>query len=169
MVVFPQSRPLLFPSIPPPVGVSPSALDPTNKKGDESLMTGIENPVVHRSKAEQVEQQSKEMINLAQRFGAKVLIGGRTKKGEGNAEVGKKAGEVTVSSDDDEEEDEIRGGELNPTEQVGEDGKPLTPKQLKQKTAKEAKAKREMLVNKIAKGLQDALGNTADLFERFNQ
>lgn len=148
--------------------MAPSALDPTNKKGDESLMTGIENPVVHRSKAEQVEQQSKEIINLAQRFGAKVLIGGRTKKGEGNAEVGKKAGEALVSSDDDDE-NEIRGGELDTTEQVGEDGKTLTPEQLKQKTAKEAKAKREMLVNKIAKGLQDALGNTADLFERFNQ
>lgn len=169
LVVLPRSRSLLFPSPPPQTGVAPSALDPTNKAGDESLLSGVEHPIVHRSKAEQVEQQGKEMMHLVERFGTKVLIGGRERKG-GNSTVGKKEGEKESSSDDEvDEKDGVKAGELDPTSEIGEDGKKLSAKEIKKKAAKEAKAKRDALVGKIAKGLQDGLGDAADTFERFHQ
>jgi hypothetical protein len=52
-----RSRGVLFPVVPPPPGVTPSATDPLNRKGDESMVS-TRHPQKVRSKHEQIEEQS---------------------------------------------------------------------------------------------------------------
>ncbi len=64
LVVVPDSRHFFFPIEAPPAGTPPSATDPTNKKGDESLLGGVDHEVAHRSKYEQAEEQAWEFSQL---------------------------------------------------------------------------------------------------------
>ncbi|KAM0746009.1 hypothetical protein T439DRAFT_330201 [Meredithblackwellia eburnea MCA 4105] len=180
LTTVPKSRKFLFPPVPPPPGVPASATDPLNKKGDESALAGVGHPIEHRSKAEQVEQQAWEFTNAVQRFGMRVVVGGRG-KGAGNGEVGRKvavdddddddsadSGELDGDNDDDEDEPArhaaLEHGELEPTDK---DGKPLTAKQKRKLKAKEAREKRDAAVGAAAKAAQDGLGGFADTLEVF--
>ncbi len=64
LVVSEESRGFFFPVVMPPDGMAPSATDPTNRKGDESLLGGVDTEVQHRSKSEQVEEQAWEFRQL---------------------------------------------------------------------------------------------------------
>ncbi|SGZ27607.1 BQ5605_C026g10139 [Microbotryum silenes-dioicae] len=178
LVSFTPSRAVLFPPVHPPPGVPHSATDPTQRKGDESKIAGVGHPVEHRSKSEQIEQQAWEMTNTLQRFGARVVVGGQGKGKRGNATVGRKQGadEYSDSSDDEEdsEDDEAEvpaaGGKEGEVVVVGPDGQPekkMTAKEKRKKAAREAKKKRDEKVGRMAKGLQDGLGDFADALERF--
>lgn len=165
--MYTPSRKFLFPPVPPPHGQPPSATDPTNRKGDESMLAGVGHPVEHRSKAEQIEQQAWEFTNVIQRFGVRVVVGGHKKGHLGNGSVGRKEGvmsDVSSSSESSDDEDE-------PEEVVVEQGdgqvKQLSPKQKRKLKAKEAKAKRDAMVGNMAKTAQDTLGDLADALERF--
>ncbi|GAA5962521.1 hypothetical protein JCM3765_003716 [Sporobolomyces pararoseus] len=174
LTVYPKSRKFLFPPIPPPPGQPPSATDPTNRKGDESMLAGVKHPIEHRSRAEQIEQQAWEFTNVVQRFGVRVIVGGKRSGKQGNAEVGKK--QHVDDDSDSESELDAEEMELNDTanqeglavaaDKEKEEGKMSDRKRAKAK-AKEAKAKRDAMVGKMAKQSQDALGNLADLMEVF--
>ncbi|GAA5893935.1 hypothetical protein JCM8208_001283 [Rhodotorula glutinis] len=175
LVAYPRSRKILFPPIPPPPGKPPSATDPTNQKGDESLIAGVGDPVEHRSRAEQIEEQAWEFTNLVQRFGARVVVGGRAGGKQGNAEVGRKrhVDDAAGDSDDELDSDEQDLHEVAQTEGLGaaadkenKEGK-LSDKQRAKQKAKEAKIARDAKIGKLAKGVQDGLGNAADLAEVF--
>lgn len=180
------SRKFFFPPIPPPPGQPPSATDPTNRKGDESMLAGVGHPVEHRSKAEQVEQQAYEFVNVVQRFGVRVVVGGHHKGRKGNGDVGRKEGATYMFSDDDSDSDDddqvveagperapkIEGQAFDEKQTVvaeTKDGeqKELSEKQKRKLKAREAKAKRDAMVNHMARGAQDALGDFADACERF--
>lgn len=175
LVAYPRSRKILFPPIPPPPGKPPSATDPTNQKGDESLIAGVGDPVEHRSRAEQIEEQAWEFTNLVQRFGARVVVGGRAGGKQGNAEVGRKR---HVDDGDDSDDDELDSDEQDLHEVAQTEGlgaaadkenkeKKLSDKQRAKQKAKEAKIARDAKIGKLAKGVQDGLGNAADLAEVF--
>ncbi|GAA5861821.1 hypothetical protein JCM8547_008565 [Rhodosporidiobolus lusitaniae] len=175
LTAYPRSRKILFPPVLPPAGVPPSATDPLNQKGDESLIAGVSEPIEHRSRAEQVEQQAWEFTNLVQRFGARVVVGGKAGGKQGNAEVGKKQHvDSDVGDDDsdlDDEEQELHSvadehGLGVAAEKERKEGKLSEKKRLKQK-AKEAKIQRDAMVGKVAKQVQDGLGNAADMLEIF--
>lgn len=174
LTVYPKSRKFLFPPVPPPPGVPPSATDPTNKRGDESMLAGVNHPIEHRSRAEQIEQQAWEFTNVIQRFGVRVVVGGKRGGKQGNAEVGKKQ---HVSSDEDSDDD-LDSDEVELNDVANQDGlavaadkekkeQKLSEKKKAKAKAKEAKAKRDATVGKMAKGAQDGLGNLADLMEVF--
>ncbi|GAA6004837.1 hypothetical protein JCM11491_002250 [Sporobolomyces phaffii] len=174
LTVYPKSRKFLFPPIPPPPGQPPSATDPTNQKGDESMLAGVNHPIEHRSRAEQIEQQAWEFTNVVQRFGVRVVVGGKRSGKQGNAEVGKKQHVSSDSdSDDDLDSDEVELEDIANQEGLAvaadkeKDEKKLSDKKRAKAKAKEAKAKRDATVGKMAKGTQDALGNLADLMEVF--
>ena len=155
--MLPKSRKFFFPSIPPPPGVPASATDPTNQKGDESKLAGVGDPIEHRSKAEQIEQQAWEFTNTIQRFGMRVVVGGRGSGHQGNGEVGKKGGKDDDSDVDEEEQEAVR-------DEI--EGKELSPKQKRKLKAKLAREKRDAAVGKMAKAAQDGLGDFADALER---
>ncbi|KAK4701207.1 hypothetical protein P7C70_g5032, partial [Phenoliferia sp. Uapishka_3] len=159
LTTFPRSRKFLFPPIPPPAGVPASATDPTNKKGDESQLAGVGDPIEHRSKAEQIEQQAWEFTNTIQRFGMRVVIGGKGSGHQGNGEVGKKESKDEDENGADSEEREAVQDEI--------DGKELSEKQKRKLKAKLAREKRDAVVGNIAKGVQDGAGQAADMFECF--
>lgn len=172
------SRRFLFPPIPPAHGQPPSATDPTNTRGDESMLAGVGHPVEHRSKAEQIEQQAWEFTNVVQRFGVRVVVGGHGKGKMGNGSVGRKEaaqGESSEEDDesDDEEEEAVKPpqgfDERQPIVVKGKDGEvqELSAKQKRKLKAKEAKAKRDAMVGNLAKGVQTGLGDFADAMERF--
>ncbi|KAI5475212.1 hypothetical protein MNV49_001723 [Pseudohyphozyma bogoriensis] len=161
LTVSPKSRTILFPPVKPPPGVPPSATDPTNRKGDESALVGVGHPVVHRSKAEQIEEQAWEFSSGLQSLGIRIVMGGH-KGHKGNSRVGKKEGESSSDEEDSSSEDEVQAAGVDVMPKHEEDGKPLTPKQRRKLQAKEAKKKRDEMVARIAKGGQDALGDIAD-------
>ncbi|KAM0788664.1 hypothetical protein ACM66B_002763 [Microbotryomycetes sp. NB124-2] len=179
LIMVRPSRKFFFPPVPPPPGHPPSATDPTNTKGDESMLAGVGHPVEHRSKAEQIEQQAFEFSNVIQRFGVRVVVGGHHKGSKGNGDVGRKsgAGDDDYSSSSDDEDDEvlepkIEGQAFDEKQTVvaeDEDGKKheLSEKQKRKLKAKEARAKRDAQVGHLARGAQDALGDLADALERF--
>lgn len=144
LVVSPRSRSILFPYVPPPLGVAPSATDPTNQKGDESLVDSA-HPQTHRSKSEQAEEQSWEFVKIVEKFGIRVLMGGRSKQpahdGDANA-----------------------GSEETTRDQVLAEGGNLDESNAKE--AESAKAKRDDMIALYAKMMQDGLGDFADAFER---
>lgn len=176
LAAYPPSRKYLFPPVPPPPGHPPSATDPTNQKGDESMIAGVGHPVEHRSRAEQIEEQAWEFTNLVQRFGARVVVGGKAGGRQGNAEVGRK---VHVDSDpDDDDDDELDAEEQELHDVAQNEGlgaaadkeleeKKLSDKKRARQKAKEAKIKRDATIGKAAKQLQDGLGNFADIMEVF--
>ncbi|BGO90559.1 hypothetical protein NBRC10512_005278 [Rhodotorula toruloides] len=175
LIAYPPSRKYLFPPIPPPPGQPPSATDPTNQRGDESMIAGVGHPIEHRSRAEQVEQQAWEFTNLVQRFGARVVVGGKAGGKQGNAEVGMKQ---HVSSEDEDEESELDEEEQELHRVAEEEGlgvaadkerreKNLSDKERRKQKAKEAKIKRDAAIGNAAKQAQDILGNIADLAEVF--
>ncbi|BGP38891.1 hypothetical protein JCM10449v2_002829 [Rhodotorula kratochvilovae] len=176
LIAYPPSRLILFPPVPPPPGQPPSATDPTNQRGDESLIAGVGHPVEHRSRAEQVEEQAWEFTNLVQRFGARVVVGGKAGGKQGNAEVGRKRHVDEDNDDDDDDElddEEMDLHEVAQTEGLGaaaekekREGR-LSDKERKKRKAKEAKIQRDAMIGKAAKQAQDALGNIADLAEVF--
>ncbi|GAA5892908.1 uncharacterized protein JCM6883_007510 [Sporobolomyces salmoneus] len=174
LTVYPKSRKFLFPPIPPPPGQPPSATDPTNQRGDESMLAVVNHPIEHRSRAEQIEQQAWEFTNVVQRFGVRVVVGGKMSGKQGNAEVGKK--QHVDSDSDSESELDAEEVELNDVanqeglavaaDKEKDEGK-MSDKQRAKAKAKEAKAKRDAMVGNMAKQTQDALGNLADLMEVF--
>lgn len=177
LTAYPKSRKILFPPIPPPPGVPPSATDPTNQKGDESLIAGVNHPIEHRSRAEQIEQQAWEFTNLVQRFGARVVVGGKAGGRQGNAEVGAKQHVSSDEGDDDEEPDDEEMDLHQVADEQGlgvaaqkekKEGNLSDKKRLKRK-AKEAKIQRDAMVGKVAKQVQDGLGAAADMFEVFGK
>lgn len=64
LTVSEEARWKCFPPVLPPPGTPPSATDPLNKKGDQSLLGGVDDPIKHRSKSEQVEEQAWEFRQL---------------------------------------------------------------------------------------------------------
>ena len=54
------------------------------------MLAGVNHPIEHRSRAEQIEEQAWEFTNVIQRFGVRVVVGGKRGGKQGNAEVGKK-------------------------------------------------------------------------------
>ncbi|GAA5988760.1 hypothetical protein JCM11641_006530 [Rhodosporidiobolus odoratus] len=173
LVAFPKSRMILFPPVPPPPGQPPSATDPTNQKGDESMIAGVGHPIEHRSRTEQVEEQAWEFSNLIQRFGTRVVVGGKAGGKQGNAEVGKKQ---HVSSDEEDDDSDLDDEEQELHQVADEQGlgvaaqkekkeKKLRDKKRAQAKAKDAKIKRDQAVGKAAKQMQDGLGALADMME----
>lgn len=67
-----RSRTILFPVVPPPPGVTPSATDPLNRKGDESMVSTV-HPQKVRSKHEQIEEQSWEFVKNIEKVRALLL------------------------------------------------------------------------------------------------
>lgn len=109
LVVSPESRWFFFPPVPPQPGMPPSATDPLNRKGDESLLGGVDNPVQHRSRAEQIEEQSWEFRQLAQTFAVRLAVNNGKGKQQGNAALGEKdldAGSDSSSSSSSSSDDE---------------------------------------------------------------
>lgn len=177
LIAYPASRKVLFPPVPPPAGVPPSATDPLNQKGDESLIAGVGHPIEHRSRSEQIEEQAWEFTNLIQRFGARVVVGGKAGGRQGNADVGRKM-HVDQPDDDDDDDDDLDDEEQDLHEVAQQDGlgaaadkerkeKKLSDKQKRKQKAKEAKIKRDALIGSAAKTTQDVLGTIADLAEVF--
>ncbi|ORX36894.1 hypothetical protein BD324DRAFT_627598 [Kockovaella imperatae] len=178
LVCFPHTRRWLFPPIPPPPFTPPSATDPTNKKGDESLIGNVDNKAVHRSKAEQAEEQAFEAAAIVQAYTAKLIFDGRKKgKAAGNSEVGEK--EVysdSESSDSGSEEivnkpteEGAQGVESAAVVVGGEQVVPKTEmseKEKKKLAQREAKRKRDEMVSKMTKATENALGSIADTMER---
>lgn len=176
LVAYPASRKILFPPVAPPPGVPPSATDPLNQKGDESLIAGVNHPIEHRSRAEQIEEQAWEFTNLIQRFGARVVVGGKAGGRQGNAEVGRKL--HVDEPDDDDDDDDLDDEEQDLHEVAQQDGlgaaadkerreKKLSDKKKRKQKAKEAKIKRDAMIGNAAKMTQDILGTIADLAEVF--
>ncbi|KGB74623.2 hypothetical protein CNBG_0461 [Cryptococcus deuterogattii R265] len=180
LVCFPDTRRFLFPPVPPAPFTPPSATDPTNQKGDESFLGNVDGKVVHRTKAEQAEEQAFEATSILRAFTTRLLFDGKKKgKEAGNANVGEKEEEPESSSSEDE-------GSVK-TAAVGEEGKPqglesadiviggekitpdkpLTDKEKKQLAQREAKRKRDEMVSKMTKLTEDSLGSFADAIERF--
>ena len=232
LVVSPESRLIFFPPVPPPPGQPPSAFDPTNRQGDQTLLGGTDSALTHKSVSEQKEEAAWEFRNLAETFAVKLAVSSGKSRAQGNADLGEKnaassddddsdATSVTsIDSDDDfldakdnaEDPDATAGaggmiitsdmyapGE-HPTELIrqnkrsrgiyskgDEDGsagmsgqtrtvrdpktgkkkgeKALSDKQRKKREAKEAKIKRDEMVGKYLKMLQDGLGDAADMSE----
>ncbi|KII91746.1 hypothetical protein PLICRDRAFT_682123 [Plicaturopsis crispa FD-325 SS-3] len=81
LVLYPPSRRFCFPPVRPPHVAVPSVTDPTNRKGDQSLLD-VGSNAVHRTKAEQAEQQAFEFMKITERFGLRVIMGGRHKNEE---------------------------------------------------------------------------------------
>ncbi|WVO22305.1 uncharacterized protein IAS62_003635 [Cryptococcus decagattii] len=180
LVCFPDTRRFLFPPVPPAPFTPPSATDPTNQKGDESFLGNVDGKVVHRTKAEQAEEQAFEATSILRAFTTRLLFDGKKKgKEAGNTNVGEKEEERESSSSEDE-------GSVK-TAPVGEEGKPqglesadiviggekitpdkpLTDKEKKQLAQREAKRKRDEMVSKMTKLTEDSLGSFADAIERF--
>lgn len=113
LIVSPESRWFFFPPVVPPAGTPPSATDPTNQAGDQSLLGDVDQPVQHRSKAEQKEEQAWEFRQLAQAFAVRVAVSDGDKKKQGNATMGEKVHESDLdSSDSEDESDEFLDAEL---------------------------------------------------------
>ncbi|CAD6577000.1 MAG: hypothetical protein TREMPRED_001836 [Tremellales sp. Tagirdzhanova-0007] len=176
VVCFPDCRRYFFPPIPPPPFTPPSATDPTNQKGDESLLGNTSSKVTHRSKAEQAEEQAFEATSILQAYTTRLIFDGRKKgKEAGNSTVGEK--QAGSSSDEDEAE---KAKQTTPGEQGLESadvvigGKQITPNKPLDEKAKnklaqrEAKRKRDEMVSKMTKATEDTLGALADLIERMN-
>lgn len=108
---------------------------------------------------------------MIQRFGVRVVVGGHHKGRKTNGSVGRKeANEDDFDSDssDDDDDGTVPLEDVGLPADVTEKGeKELTPKQKKTQKAKEAKAKRDAMVGKAARGVQDGLGDFADALERF--
>ena len=192
LITVPASRHILFPPVAPPPGVPPSATDPTNSKGDESSVSAS-HPHKHRTKAEQVEQQSFEFMKSVEGFGLRVLVGGKHKPSEKQLTIAKEKHErkqkFGETSSEDEDEDQV--DPLNPEgvklvvpgppsaggnrDLVGQGKRDEVLKQggtaqdANEAEAAEAKAKRDAMVGLYAKALQDALGDFADTIERFGK
>lgn len=60
--------------IPPAPYTPPSATDPTNQKGDESLLGTTDSAAAHRSKAEQAEEQAFEARSILQAFTTRLVF-----------------------------------------------------------------------------------------------
>jgi hypothetical protein len=60
--------------VPPAPFTPPSATDPTNQKGDESLLGNVDSKAVHRSKAEQAEEQAFEATSIMQAFATRLVF-----------------------------------------------------------------------------------------------
>ncbi|OCF31032.1 hypothetical protein I316_07303 [Kwoniella heveanensis BCC8398] len=185
LICFPECRRYLFPPVPPAPFTPPSATDPTNQKGDESLLGNVESKTVHRTKAEQAEEQAFEATSILQAYTTRLLFDGRKKgKEAGNSNVGeKKAGSSSSSSDVD---DDVPPGQpaVNRTAKQGQaqgldsgavvvggetitPEKPLNDKEKKKLAQREAKRKRDEMVSKMTKATEDGLGAFADTIERF--
>ena len=74
IVCFPICRRWFFPPVKPAPFTPPSATDPTNQKGDESLLGKVDSDLAHRSKAEQAEEQAFEAASILQAFTVKILM-----------------------------------------------------------------------------------------------
>ncbi|WWD17538.1 hypothetical protein CI109_101979 [Kwoniella shandongensis] len=180
IVCFPDCRRFFFPPIAPAPFTPPSATDPTNQKGDESLLGNVESKTVHRSKAEQAEEQAFEATSILKAYTTRLLFDG-SKKGKqaGNSAVGEKERNETSSSsssDDDEKsppgqnDNKAQGLESAQVIVGGEKitpNKPLDEKEKKKLAQREAKRKRDEMVSKMTKGTEDGLGAAADMIERF--
>ncbi|WVQ99136.1 hypothetical protein IAU59_006268 [Kwoniella sp. CBS 9459] len=184
LICFPDCRRYLFPPVPPAPFTPPSATDPTNQKGDESLLGNVESKAVHRSKAEQAEEQAFEATSILQAYTTRLLFDGRKKgKEAGNSEVGEKKAESSSSSDVDDDvppgqpgvnrtakQDQSQGLESGTVVVGGEKitpEKPLNDKEKKKLAQREAKRKRDEMVSKMTKATEEGLGAFADTIERF--
>ena len=58
----------------PPPFTPPSATDPTNQKGDESLLGNTSSKAVHRSRAEQAEEQAFEATSILQAYTTRLIF-----------------------------------------------------------------------------------------------
>lgn len=161
LVLVPRSRAILFPVIPPPPGQAPSATDPTNQKGDESLVD-VKHPQKHRSKAEQIEEQSWEFTKSVEKFGVRVLLGGRHKPSSTQLKLAN-------GGDDTEEEEEgvvdtqakrVKEAKAKTLQKTG------SIEEANKEEAKKAKEHRDAMVGLYAKALQDGLSDFADFVER---
>ncbi|KAL7421556.1 hypothetical protein Q5752_003325 [Cryptotrichosporon argae] len=175
LACFPKCRRWFFPPVQPPPFTPPSATDPTNKAGDESLIGNVDSKTVHRSKAEQAEEQAFEARALLQAYTQRVVFDGRKKgKNAGNANVGEKV--VEPESDLDDDEADPTNAKTKPQGLVSADVKvgdehialdEKTDDKKKKKIAQQAaKQKRDELVGKMTKATEDGLGAFADLMER---
>ncbi|KAI9639865.1 uncharacterized protein MKK02DRAFT_18941 [Dioszegia hungarica] len=184
VMCFPMTRRMLFPPIPPAPYTPPSATDPTNQKGDESLLGTTDSAAAHRSKAEQAEEQAFEARSILQAFTTRLVFDG-SKKGRnaGNAQVGEKVLDTSDSESDDADDSDVLAPAGNADgskphgqgeesadiviggEKIKHDSK-KTEKQKKKAAQAAAKKKRDELVSKMTKGTQDGLGAAADMIER---
>ncbi|ORY32602.1 hypothetical protein BCR39DRAFT_564238 [Naematelia encephala] len=177
VVCFPECRRWFFPPVAPEPFTPISATDPKNEHGDESLLGIVDSKAVHRSKAEQAEEQAFEATSILKAYTTKLLFDGRKKgKEAGNANVGEKSRDSDTSSDDDDDIDKRPQGEhaqgLESADVVvgGEkisSNKPISDKEKKKLAQKEAKRKRDELVAKMTKATETGLGAFADTMERF--
>lgn len=151
LVLFPRSRHWFFPPVKPPPFVQPSVTDPTNRKGDQSILTSG-SPAVSRTKAEQAEQQAREFMKISERFGLRVIMGGRHK-----TEVPDEDGNYIADKASSTSETRTEDGVVVQTPTSDDDG---------EQESASVKEKRDALVGQAAKMLQDILTDLADSAER---
>ncbi|WRT66094.1 uncharacterized protein IL334_003047 [Kwoniella shivajii] len=183
VVCFPECRRWFFPPVAPAPFTPPSATDPTNQKGDESILGNVDGKTVHRSKAEQAEEQAFEATSILQAYTTRLLFDGRKKgKQAGNSEVGEKKRDDDSSDLDDDVapgqppvsrekhgESQAQGLESGTVVIGGEtinSDKPLNEKDKKKLAQTEAKRKRDEMVSKMTKATEEGLGAVADTIER---
>ncbi|EIW70937.1 hypothetical protein TREMEDRAFT_73606 [Tremella mesenterica DSM 1558] len=186
IVCFPSCRRWFFPPVPPAPFTPISATDPTNKKGDESLLGNVDKKTVHRSKAEQAEEQAFEATSILQAYTTRLIFDGSKKgKNAGNSNVGEKVHHSDLESTSEEDDSVVvNQGEVGQDKPQGEEsadlvvagqkididskaaGKNLSEKEKKKLAAKEAKKKRDELVGKMTKSTEVGLGALADYIER---
>jgi hypothetical protein len=147
LVLFPNSRHFFFPPMRPPPFVQPSVTDPTNRSGDQSILTSG-SPAVSRTKAEQAEQQAKEFMKISERFGMRIIMGGRHK-----TEVPDEDGNYIADKASSTSETKTEDGVLVKSPSSDDDEEPEAPG---------VKEKRDAIVGQAAKMLQDILSDLAD-------
>ncbi|KAK4686220.1 hypothetical protein P7C73_g3921, partial [Tremellales sp. Uapishka_1] len=170
MICFPQCRRFFFPPVQPAPFTPPSATDPTNQKGDESLLGNVDGKTVHRSKAEQAEEQAFEATSLIQAFTTRLLFDGRKKgKNAGNANMGEKVVESSDEEEDDEAKETPQGLDSADVVIGGEKidiNRPVSDKKKRKLAEQAAKKKRDEMVGKMIKATELGLGEFADMVER---
>lgn len=135
------------------------------------MLSGVEHPITHRSKSEQIEEQSKEFMNFIERFGVKAIVGGVNSGGrQGNAGVGGKNTHESSEKESSDDEDIRESSRVKPvSDEVDGNEAELSEKDKKKLSVKLAKEKRDKMVGDMAKMSQDTLGDLADFLERCHQ
>lgn len=141
LVLFPSSRPVLFPPIRDPQHANTSAPIPKDPTGVQTLVSRIEHPFLRLSTTEQL----KEITKVSQRVG-KRMVKGVSKHDGGNAVVEKKQ----VESDS-ESEWESEGEVVDPRDKKARKGV--------------AKKRRDALIAEAGMAMQDVLCIVADAGE----
>lgn len=153
----------------PPPGKPKSATDPTNQKGDESLIAP-KHPGKQRTKGEQAEEQGFETRAMIEAYAQAIIVGGTHKKGdpkkqrtteEDNLVHDEKGNVIGKHVDGEDPVAEIKGTGVK----VGGENVIAKPGLEKEATNQTVKKKRDQMIEKMAKATETGLGTIADAVE----